>query len=91
MRFEWDEAKRRSNLRDHGFDFLDSEEIFAGATYSFLDERFDYGEIRIITFGVLNARVVVIIHTETDEVIRVISIRKASKNEEETYFKKIRD
>jgi uncharacterized DUF497 family protein len=91
MRFEWDAAKRRSNLRDHGFDFLDCEEIFAGATYSFLDERFDYGEIRIITFGVLNASVVVVIHTETDEVIRVISIRKASRNEEETYFKKIRD
>jgi uncharacterized DUF497 family protein len=56
-----------------------------------LDDRFDYGEIRILTFGVLKARVVVVIHTETDEVIRVISIRKASKNEEETYFKKVRD
>ena len=91
MRFEWDEAKRRTNLQRHGFDFLDADKILDGETVSFLDDRFDYGEIRILTFGMLRGRVVAIAHTETDEVIRVISIRKASKNEEETYFKKIRD
>jgi uncharacterized DUF497 family protein len=44
MRFEWDEAKRRANLRQHGFDFIDCEDIFADQTYSILDDRFDYGE-----------------------------------------------
>jgi uncharacterized DUF497 family protein len=91
MRFEWNEAKRRSNLRHHGFDFLDSEEIFAAQTYSTLDDRFDYGEVRIITFGMLNGTVVAITHTESDEVTRIISIRKALKNEEEIYYKEIRD
>jgi uncharacterized DUF497 family protein len=91
MRFEWDEAKRRSNLRQHGFDFLDTEEIFAALTYSILDDRFDYGEVRILTFGMLNGTVLAIAHTESDEVIRVISIRKALKNEEEIYYKEIRD
>ena len=91
MRFEWDEAKRRKNLRQHGFDFFDSEEIFATQTYSVLDDRFDYGEVRIITFGTLNGRVVAITHTESDEVTRIISIRKAVKNEEEIYYKEIRN
>ena len=91
MRFEWDEAKQRKNLRQHGFDFLECEGVFAAETYSVLDDRFDYGEVRIITFGVLNGRVVAITHTESDEVTRIISIRKAVKNEEEIYYKEIRN
>ena len=91
MRFEWDEARRRTNLRRHGFDFADSEQVFADATATIQDDRFDYGEDRVLTFGILDGRVVAIIHTETDEVIRIISFRKALKNEEERYFKEIRD
>ena len=91
MRFAWDEKKRRANLRQHGLDFLDCEEIFAAQTYSILDDRFEYGEVRILTFGMLNGTVVAIAHTESDEVTRIISIRKALKNEEEIYYKEIRD
>ncbi|MEK6281763.1 MAG: BrnT family toxin [Acidobacteriota bacterium] len=91
MRFEWDEAKRLSNLRRHGFDFIDVERVFAGNAFTLLDDRFDYGEIRFITLGMVEERVVTITHTETDEVIRVISFRKASKNEEEIYDEEIRD
>ncbi|MEO7969967.1 MAG: BrnT family toxin [bacterium] len=91
MRFEWDEAKRRANLIRHGFDFLDGEDVFNGETYSFPDNRFNYGENRFLTFGMLRGKVVAIIHTESDEAIRIISVRKASRNEEETYFKEIRD
>lgn len=91
MRFEWDEAKRRSNLRDHGIDFTVVEKILAGTTISFVDDRFDYGEMRLQTFGLLNDKVVAITHTETDDVMRVISIRKATKHEEKTYFRKVND
>ena len=91
MRYEWDEAKRRSNLRRHGFDFADSEKVFADATVTLEDDRFDYSEVRVLTFGILDGRVVAIAHTETDEVTRIISIRKALKSEEERYFKEIRD
>jgi uncharacterized DUF497 family protein len=91
MRFEWDEAKRLSNLRRHGFDFVDVERIFVGNAVTILDDRFDYGEIRFITLGMLDGRVVAITHTETDEVTRIISFRKASKNEEEIYYEEIRD
>jgi len=53
MRFEWDEAKRRSNLHRHGIDFADAESVFAGETVTFLDDRFEYGETRFLTFGLL--------------------------------------
>jgi len=91
MRFEWDETKRRSNIERHGIDFVDARAVFAGETITFLDDRYDYGEMRFLTFGLLLGEVVAIVHIETDEVIRVISVRRASKDEEETYFKKIRD
>lgn len=91
MRFEWDEAKRRSNIRSHGIDFADVDEVFAGETITFLDDRYDYGETRFLTFGLLFGEVVAIVHIETDEVIRVISVRRALRDEEETYFKEVRD
>jgi len=90
MRFEWDEAKRRANLRQHGFDFLAVERVFVNDALTFLDNRCDYGEIRFLTLGMLNGTVVAVAHTETDEVTRVISFRKASKNEEQIYYKEIR-
>jgi uncharacterized DUF497 family protein len=91
MRFEWDEAKRLSNIKRHGIDFTVVERVLAGPTFTSLDDRFDYGETRLQTFGLLDDLVVAITHTENDEVIRVISFRKASKNEEENYFKEVKD
>jgi uncharacterized DUF497 family protein len=79
MRFEWDEAKRKANLMRHGFDFLDGEDVFNGETYSFLDDRFSYGETRFLTFGMLRGQVVAIIHAENDEAIRMISIRRQGR------------
>jgi uncharacterized DUF497 family protein len=91
MRFEWDEAKRESNILKHGIDFVGIDSVFEAETVTILDDRFDYGEERFVTLGLLNGRVVVIAHTETDEVIRIISVRKATKNEEINYFKEIAD
>ena len=91
MRFEWDEAKRQSNIKRHGFDFLAVEGIFATDVFTILDNRFDYGEIRFLTLGILNGTVVAIAHTETDEVTRIISVRKARKIEEEIYYYEISD
>ena len=91
MRFEWDEAKRQSNLQKHGIDFVGIEKVFARTTLTILDDRFDYPETRFITLGVLSGRVVVIAHAEAHEVIRIISVRKATRNEEAHYFKEIAD
>ncbi len=70
-------------------DFADAEIIFAGATFTFEDDRFDYGELRFITMGLLRGMVVVIAHTEQEETIRVISMRKANKHEQEIYFQNL--
>ncbi len=91
MRFEWDENKRITNLKTHGIDFADAYELFDYDRYLFEDDRFDYGETRWISFGLLFGEVVVVTHTESDEVVRFISVRKAKKNEQEIYFKNIRD
>lgn len=91
MKFKWDEAKRQTNIRKHGIDFADLDFLFDGETVTVLDDRFDYGEDRFITLGILNNIVLVVAHTETDKVIRFISARKATKNEEKSYFKEIAD
>jgi uncharacterized protein len=62
MQFSWDEAKRRVNLRQQGLDFADASAVFEGTTFIFEDDRFDYGEQRFITLGLLHGRVVVIAH-----------------------------
>jgi uncharacterized protein len=91
MRFDWDKAKRLRNLREHGVDFVGLETLFESETYTVIDDRFDYGEVRLLTLGLLNGEVLAISHTESDEVIRIISVRKAQRHEQETYFKTVRD
>ena len=87
MRFEWDEEKRISNLRKHEIDFADLIELFENHNnYTVIDERFDYGEIRYITIGIVNGEVIAVAHTETDDLIRIISARKADKRDEQRYF-----
>ena len=89
MKVVWDEAKRRANLRKHGLDFADVEHVLAGITYTIEDRRFQYGERRYITLGVLRNTVVVMAHTETPSTLRVISMRKATRYEQILYFQSI--
>ena len=86
MRFIWDESKRQANLNKHGVDFTDAERVFAGPTFTFEDDREDYGEQRWVTLGLLGVQVVVIVHTETEEEIRVISMREADNDEQLLFF-----
>ncbi len=86
MRVIWDEPKRQANLHKHGVDFTDAARVFAGPTFTFEDDREDYGEQRWVTLGLLGVKVVVIVHTETAEEIRVISRREADKDEPLLFF-----
>ena len=86
MRFIWHEPKRQANLKKHGLDFAVAERVFAGPTFTFEDDRENYGEQRWVTLGLLSAKVVVIVHTETEEDIRVISMREADKDEQLLFF-----
>jgi uncharacterized DUF497 family protein len=91
MEFEWDENKRHANIRKHGIDFIDAAKLFDGVTLTVPDDRFDYAEKRFVTFGLLQGVVIAIVHTEDKKAIRIISARKATKYEEQTYFKDIAD
>lgn len=91
MQFTWDERKRLANIRTHGLDFLDCARVFQGPTFTYEDDRFDYGECRYVTLGMLADVAVSIVHTETATRIHVISFRKATKNEKIILFKNIPD
>lgn len=81
--------KRESNLKDHGFDFVDAEKVFEGPTFTYEDDRFGYEEQRFVTLGFLGGVVVSIVHTETEDEIRVISFRKATTTEEIILFESL--
>jgi len=76
-------------LQDHGPDFRDASGVFAGVTYTFEDDRLDYPEQRYVTLGPLVGVPVSIVHTETDDEIRIISFRKATRREITIYFEAI--
>lgn len=86
MKFTWDENKRQINLKQHRLDFADAEEVFRGPMRVFEDTRFDYGEQRWVGVGLLHILVVVIIHTESETEIRIISMRKATAHEQEIFY-----
>ncbi len=86
MDYDWHEPKRQITLAKRGLDFAQAEYVFAGSVFTFEDERKDYGEQRWVTLGLLREKVVVIVHTETEECIRIISMREANKNEQLLFF-----
>ena len=86
MRFEWDEAKNQTNIRKHGIDFNDAIDIFNHPMLTMLDDREDYGEDRWVAVGWLHAIVGVVVYTEhCGDVIRIISARKATRQEVRRY------
>ena len=91
MEFKWSEAKRVTNIRTHGLDFVDARSVFVGLTYTFEDDRFAYGERRFVTLGLLAGIPVSVVHTENEHEIRIISFRKATKRESQIYFDAIQD
>ena len=87
MRYSWDDAKRQSNLANHGLDFADAERVFTQPVVLFEDACAVYGEQRMIGICPLDFLVVLIVHVESDEEIRIISMRKADSDETDLYFK----
>lgn len=86
MRYSFDPAKQASNLKKHGFDLADSWEVIeSGATVTFEDRRFAYGEERFVTLGPLDDVLVAIVTAETEDHIRIISMRKADRHEQALY------
>lgn len=86
MEYEWDEAKSLANLRRHGIDFTDVPALFENDTVMVEDDRYSYGEQRFVTFGLLQGRVIAVVHTERNDCTRIISARKATRYEQRVYF-----
>lgn len=86
MLFEWNTGKNRVNLRKHGLDFADAEQMFSGPLVVEPDTRQDYGEKRWRGIGTIRGRTAVVIFTERDpENIRITSLRKAHYEERKEY------
>lgn len=91
MKFEWDEVKNRQNIAKHGLRFEDARKIFNGFTVDRADNRFDYGEKRMISIGILADIVtLVVVHTDRGDVCRIISARRAKSVERKLYEAAIR-
>ena len=79
--FEWDQVKNAANLAKHGVSFEEAATIFEGPVLSCEDDGSD-DEVRERSYGLLNGIVVVcVVHTQRDEATRIISARKATKQE----------
>lgn len=82
MRITYDSAKRAATLAERGLDFEDARVVFAGPTFEVQDLRRDYGETRIVCFGYLEDRMVVVGYTPRGAVRHVFSMRKANDREQ---------
>lgn len=81
MRVTFDPAKRAKTLAERGLDFEDAAIVFQGTTVEIEDTRRNYGETRIICYGVLSGRLVVIGYTRRGAARHVFSMRKANDRE----------
>lgn len=78
-----DPAKRAKALEERGLDFADAASVFAGVTVEVEDTRRDYGETRVICYGHLEGRMVVVGYVARGATRHVFSIRKANDREKE--------
>ena len=85
MDIEFDDEKRQLTLLRRGLDFARASEIFDGTEYTWEDDRFDYGEVRHNTFGMMEQRLVSLTWTIRDDKRRIISMRKANDREQAHY------
>jgi len=81
MRITFDPVKRAKTLTERGLDFADAALIFAGVTVEIEDTRRNYGEKRVICYGLLAGRVVVVGYTPRGADRHVFSMRKANERE----------
>jgi uncharacterized DUF497 family protein len=88
-RFEWDEAKAESNYRKHMVDFATARRAFydAGALIRYDEFSSEYNEDRFMLTGMAGGQLLTIIYTQRAETVRLISARKASRDEHDDYYR----
>jgi hypothetical protein len=82
MKITFDLTKRIKTLAERGLDFADAVHVFAGVTIDIEDTRTNYGEIRVICYGRLEGRMVVVGYTPRGADRHVFSMRKANEREQ---------
>lgn len=89
VQYEWDATKAQTNRRKHGVDFPDAIEALEDPyRLEELDERYAYEEERTTTIGMASSRVLFVVTTSRGEdSCRIISARKATRHEEDQYYK----
>ena len=91
MAFEWDEKKNRRNIQKHGISFEQAQTVFAGEVITVEDDRFDYGETRFLSIGLLEGlAVIAVVHTDRNGKLRIISARPATRKERRLYDEALR-
>jgi uncharacterized DUF497 family protein len=85
--FEWNKSKAKNNYAKHGVTFDVAKKVFKDPfAVEVLDDRQDYGEERFIIIGMVDDCLLYVAYTERNDVIRIISARRATKHEQEAYF-----
>lgn len=85
MRYEWNDAKRKTNLAKHGIDFAAIEAFEWKTATVFEDRRKDYDEKRMVAYGYIKDRLVAVVYTESKDTRRIISLRKTNSREVKRY------
>ena len=90
MRYTWDAVKNRSNVKRHKIAFEDAKRIFEGPTVERVDDRFDYGEIRVYAIGLVNGLEITVIYTDRDGDERhLISAWRSEPHERRHYWQNL--
>ena len=86
MKYEFDPAKSERNLQERGFDFDYATLIFESNPIVFEDLRREYGEVRMIAIGEIDGVVFKVVFTDRDEIMRIISAHRASRQEKRKWM-----
>jgi uncharacterized DUF497 family protein len=89
VKYVFDPVKDRTNVEKHRISLALAEVLFAGPHVSMTDDRFEYGEVRNVAFGFINARMFACVYTDRGAQRRVISLRKANEREVKQHGAKI--
>ena len=85
----WDENKRQSTLNERGIDFADAAIVFSGSVFEFEDDRQDYGECRMICYGFLAGRLILVGYVQRGRIRHIFSMRKANERETIRYGQRL--
>jgi uncharacterized protein len=87
LKFEWNKSKAKDNYAKHGVSFELAKSVFKDPfALEFLDDRQDYGEDRFVIIATVDGSILYVAYVERNGVIRIISARRATKHEQETYL-----